>query len=85
MFDFVPVSSDEVLIQAYGEDRCLSRLRRNITMQPCNATNPRQHWFAPGGGFNEPKFELSQNLLPKYCVSQDHHPKPGEGTYYASL
>ena len=68
LWDFVPVSSDEVLIQAYDEDRCFERLKRNITLETCNATNARQRWFAVRGGFNEPRFELSQRPISKYCV-----------------
>ncbi|CAB9505692.1 expressed unknown protein [Seminavis robusta] len=78
LFDFVPVSDDEVLIQAYNEDRCVHRFQRNITMETCDASNHRQRWFAVRGGFNEPKFELSQKRIFQYCLNQDHHPKPGE-------
>jgi len=67
-WDFVPVSEDEVLIQAYNEDRCMERMQRNITMQSCDATNARQRWFAVGGGFNEARFEISQKLAKNYCV-----------------
>ena len=77
-FDFVPVSSDEVMIQAYQEDRCFQRNDRRIALAPCDATLHTQRWFSIRGGFNERRFELSQKTLADECVNQDHHPKAGE-------
>ena len=78
LFEFIPVSDDEVLIAAYGENRCFERLRQNVTLQPCNGKLGRQRWWAIRGGFNERRFEISQKLVPTNCLNQDHHPKPGE-------
>ena len=82
-FSFVPVSSDEVLIQAARmdgelEDRCFHRENRKIKLQPCNQALHNQRWFSIRGGFNEARFELSQKTLADHCVSQDHHPKFAE-------
>ena len=78
LFDFVPVSHDEVLIQAHNEDRCFHRVQRNVTLETCDATSHRQRWIAARGGFNEQRFELSQKRVSKWCLNQDHHPKYGE-------
>ena len=63
------------MIQAYGDDRCMERARRHVTMMPCNATIENQRWFAVRGGFNERRFELSQKRVYDYCLNQQHHPK----------
>jgi hypothetical protein len=84
LFDFIPVSSDEVLIQEYGQDRCMERSRRNITLESCNATNDNQRWYAVRGGFNERRFEISQKRISDYCVNNQHHPKPAEVVYMTS-
>jgi len=85
-FVFIPVTSDEVMIQVgTGEDLCFERGntpnggRRSIFLQPCDGTNPLQVWFAPSGSFRDgDKFELSQKDFDTQCVSTDHHPKEGE-------
>jgi hypothetical protein len=82
-FSFVPVSSDEVLIQAARitgelEDRCFTRENRKINLQSCNQALHTQRWFSIRGGFNQARFELSQKTLMDHCVSQDHHPKAAE-------
>jgi Cytolethal distending toxin A/C domain len=77
-FNFIPVSSDEVLIKAFQEDRCFQRDERHITMETCNEALHTQRWYALRGGFNERRFELSQKTSSTWCVNQDHHPKYGE-------
>ena len=77
---FIPVSSDEVMIQAmrhnqqppHLEDRCFHRDTRKILLQPCNERLHNQRWFAIRGGFNKERFELSTKTLPDRCVNQDH-------------
>ena len=71
LFDFIPVSGDEVLIQAYEDDsRCMERSGRNITLEECNSTITQQRFFAVRGGFNSDRFELSQKRVSEYCVNQ---------------
>jgi len=77
-FEFLPVSSDEVLIRAWGEDRCFARDNYEILLDSCREELHTQRWWAVRGGFNSARFELSQKTLPDRCVNQDHHPKSGE-------
>ncbi|CAB9500538.1 chromosome segregation ATPase-like protein [Seminavis robusta] len=77
-FRFLPVSSDEVLVEAFHEGRCLQRTNLRITLETCDETLHTQRWFSIRGGFNERRFELSQKTQSQRCVNQDHHPKPGE-------
>ena len=77
---FIPVSSDEVMIQAmrhnqeppFLEDRCFHRDTRKIVLEPCDERLHNQRWFAARGGFNEERFELSTKTMADRCVNQDH-------------
>jgi hypothetical protein len=86
-FRFVPISGSmvdtEVLIQVanINDQRCFERLKRQIYLTPCNASNPLQRWFASNGTSffsSDNKFEISQLGFTRQCMSSDHHPKPGE-------
>lgn len=84
-FLFVPISgsNDESLIQVADvrDQRCWERSKREIYLSACNASNPLQRWWANNGTdffASDNKFEISQVNFTKQCVSNDHHPKPGE-------
>lgn len=79
-FVFVPVSSDEVLVQlGNGDDRCWERDGRAVLLRPCDPINPLQRWYPLNGSFQSgDKFELSQKDFDTQCVANAHHPKPGE-------
>jgi hypothetical protein len=79
LFDFVPVSVDEVLIKVHGQDRCFERDDRLVKLKGCNQHVHTQRFFAVRGGFNQPRFEIGQKTMMGYCLQNDHHPKAGEG------
>lgn len=73
---------EEVLIKLGDtqSSRCFERDEREIWLEFCDPSNPRQRWFALNGGFNEYRFELSQVNYDHQCITNDHHPK--SGTFY---
>lgn len=78
-FSFLKVSNGEALIRVgNGKNLCFERDDREIFLRTCDSGNERQRWFSPVGSFDGPRFELSQRRLSSYCMTQDHHPKPGE-------
>ncbi|CAB9513487.1 expressed unknown protein [Seminavis robusta] len=82
-FLFLPVNDDEVLIQsaAVADQRCWRRSRRELFLTECDPNDPMQRWIASNGTafFDEDnRFEISQAGFNSQCISNDHHPKPGE-------
>lgn len=83
---FLPIGDEQgqVLIQSADprDERCWERSRLNIILMECDINNGFQRWFANNGtSFFDPnnnKFEISLNSKDSHCVSNDHHPKPGE-------
>ena len=51
---------------------------KQIFLRTCNVNNPNQQWFAPNGSFDGYRWEASQYVNPSLCMTNDHHPKPGE-------
>ena len=81
-FDLVTVNDDEVLIQLNGTttlngtDLCLERLNRDIFLEECEQSNSLQRWLF--SDFVGDRFEISQNGVDDWCITQRHHPKEDE-------
>lgn len=74
-FDFVYINSVEVLIQLHGTNKCLQRENKDIFVKSCDENVELQQWMAKRGDFDEYRFEISQNSLSNFCITQRHHPK----------
>jgi hypothetical protein len=77
-YDFVFVSSNDVLIRLHDRNLCFERISYDIFLYECDVSNQRQFWYAPRGDFHGTRFEISSRGLRSYCITQPHHPKPFE-------
>lgn len=68
-------------ILVHDTNLCLERTqKRYVTVQECDANNDAQWWHkirADGGPFELRPANGSRDSEP-FCVTQQHHPKPGE-------
>ena len=77
-FRFVHLDNEQVQIKLGDGNLCFERQSSQIFLEKCDSDNKYQTWFAPNGSFDGRRFEVSQKSRSGSCMTQDHHPKPGE-------
>ena len=75
-----PGASNEetFLIQVPNRGSCLEMKGNSIFLRPCDLQSPLQQWKAINGSLTGRRFEVVPSTRPTHCVTQAHHPKPGE-------
>lgn len=68
------------MIKLLGRNSCLQLDdgSKSIFLRTCDSQSTLQHWKATNGSLTGRRFEIVPFTLPSHCVTQDHHPKPGE-------
>lgn len=66
------------MVHIPSKGSCLELNDRSIFQRPCNPRNPLQQWKAINGNLTGRRFEMVPLTQTTHCVTQDHHPKPGE-------
>ena len=66
------------MIRIPSKGSCLELDDRAVFIRPCNPLNYLQHWKTINGNLSGRRFEMVPVSRTSHCITQAHHPKPGE-------
>ena len=81
-WEIVPLSGQGDQIRKSGSNQCIELIgSRAIALRGCDASVTRQRWMAVMGAFNDYRFDIRPVRDLAKCLTQHHHPKPGEDVF----